>query len=92
MLPSDPPRRRRSRETSRVKSAKRLETHQKSGTTTIEASASSHCSQKSAPTKKTSLSDGSHAAGELADHEGLDRGDVGGQPGQHVTQPAPVVV
>ena len=90
-LPSDPPRRRRSRETSRVKSAKRLETHQKSGHDDHRGQRQLPLQPEQRADEEDQLEDRADAAGELADHEGLDRGDVGGQPGQHVAEPAPVV-
>ena len=74
-----------------VKAANRQETHQSIGAASSEASASSHCIQNSAPTRNTTRTDGADAAGEVADHEPLDRADVGDEPGHHVAEAAPVV-
>ena len=91
-LPREPPRRRRSRDTSRVKFlANRVEIHQKRGTTIRgKGEGQLPLQPEERAHEEAELEDRTDPAGELADHEALDGRDVGRQSRQDVAE-APFV-
>ena len=68
-----------------------METHQKSGTTTSEASASRQSIHTQRADQDQQAHERADALAGLRHHEPLDRGHVGGQPGEGVAEAATVV-